>query len=113
MSFLSQLTRIPGVRSAWRRLGIGSITQRVDFDIWDRPHYAFGVHRAAQLAKALGHEAVTVIEFGVAGGRGLLALEKLAAIMSREIGIRVDVAGFDTGVGSRHYCPADRAAARL
>ena len=99
MGLLSQLTRLPGIRGMWRRLGIGSVAQRMEFDIWDRPHYAYGVHRAALLAKALGHPAVTVIEFGVAGGRGLIQLERMAAIVSAEVGIRVDVVGFDTGVG--------------
>lgn len=99
MGLLGKITRLPGVRGAWKRLDIGSVSARLEFDIWERPHYAFGVHRSAQLARSLGHEAVTVIEFGVAGGRGLLELEKMAALMSRELGIRIDVVGFDTGVG--------------
>ncbi len=99
MGLLSKLTRLPGIRSIWLRLGVGSVEQRLEFDIWERPHYAYGVYRSAVLAKALGHEAVTVIEFGVAGGRGLMNLEQMAAVMSRHVGIRIDVAGFDTGVG--------------
>lgn len=99
MAWLDQLTRIPGFRSTWLRLDIGSTEDRLAHDIWQRPHYAYGVRQAANLARALGHKAVTVIEFGVAGGRGLIAMEKLAARFGRELGMRIDVVGFDTGVG--------------
>jgi len=64
-----------------------------------KPPYAYGVYRACLLAKAIGIEEISVVELGVAGGRGLLALEGHAEEVERETGIKVRVFGFDTGVG--------------
>lgn len=64
-----------------------------------RPHYAYGLLRAAEEARGLGHTAMTAIEFGVAGGNGLLALEQYAGDLSRQIGIDIRVVGFDSGEG--------------
>ncbi|MEZ5143119.1 MAG: hypothetical protein R2726_11465 [Acidimicrobiales bacterium] len=47
----------------------------------------------------LGHDAVTVVELGVAGGNGLVLLEQFADIVSEVVGIRVDTVGFDVGSG--------------
>jgi len=70
-----------------------------DWGLVDRPHYAFGLLRAAQEARNLGHGAITVIEFGVAGGNGLLAMERYAKDISRLLGLEIHVVGFDTGTG--------------
>jgi hypothetical protein len=42
---------------------------------------------------------VSVIEFGVAGGNGLVAMEKISERVEQQFGIRIDIYGFDTGVG--------------
>lgn len=65
----------------------------------DRPHYAYIVHQAADLAVRLGHKKVSVLEFGVAGGSGLLNLEMHAQRVGRMFGIAIEVYGFDTGEG--------------
>jgi len=54
---------------------------------------------AASLAAALGQRRVAVIEFGVAGGNGLLELERVAGWVERRSGVGIDVYGFDTGRG--------------
>jgi hypothetical protein len=54
---------------------------------------------AAYLAKALGYQRISVLEFGVAGGNGLVSLEKLAAEAEELSGVIIDVYGFDTGEG--------------
>ena len=59
--------------------------------------YAWGVVQGLALAKALGHRRVSVIEFGVAGGTDLLALERIAEQAEKIVGIGIDVYGFDTG----------------
>jgi len=64
-----------------------------------RPAYAWGVIHAAALARRLGCQGVTVIEFGVAGGRGLTALERIAEIVERRFSFPIHVYGFDTGRG--------------
>ncbi|WP_108813583.1 hypothetical protein [Loktanella sp. Alg231-35] len=76
-----------------------TVSEKVDFDAYGRPHFAYGVHRAAEQAKALGIDAISAIEFGCAGGNGLLALEQIAADVGKEVGVRVDVYGFDIGEG--------------
>jgi hypothetical protein len=94
---LSRLTQIPGARSLWQRFPLGSVATRVRYGIFDRPHYAYGVYWASDLAKRLGLNAIQVIEFGVAGGNGLLALERIAAVVSADLGIEINVCGFDGG----------------
>jgi hypothetical protein len=64
-----------------------------------RPQYAWGTVFAATLARALGLTAVSVLEFGVAGGWGLLALQDIADGVSTKIGVKCQVYGFDTGAG--------------
>src|SRR3954452_8100295 len=73
----------------WRRLPFGSFELRCDLDLYPRPHYAYGVRQAALLAKRLGLESVSVLELGVAGGQGLLELERMAALASEAVGIRI------------------------
>ncbi|MFI0169594.1 hypothetical protein [Streptomyces sp. NPDC017095] len=83
------LRRLPGVGDA------GAYR----FGLVERAHYAYGVRRATELAARLGHQGVTVIEFGVAGGNGLLALAEHARYYTAATGITVRVVGFDGGRG--------------
>jgi hypothetical protein len=96
---LRQLVRVPGVQSLWGRLGIGSLALRMRYDISERPEYAYGVYSAAVLAERLGLPAISVVELGVAGGKGLLALERLAAEIGAALGVEIAVYGFDSGSG--------------
>jgi hypothetical protein len=64
-----------------------------------RANYLFGVLHAAHLARMLDIPSITAIEFGVAGGNGLLALEKAAAFTRDALGVSIEVYGFDTGRG--------------
>jgi hypothetical protein len=64
-----------------------------------RPHYAFGVYSAALQAKALGMSRISVVEFGVASGHGLLNLESLTRRIGRYFDVVIDVHGFDMGTG--------------
>jgi hypothetical protein len=64
-----------------------------------RANYLYGVLHAARLANVLGIPAISVIEFGVAGGRGLLALEKASVHAEEAFGVSIDVYGFDSGRG--------------
>jgi hypothetical protein len=61
--------------------------------------YTWGVVQATHLAKVLGIPRVSVLEFGVAGGNGLVALERIAQEASAAFGVEIDVFGFDTGAG--------------
>jgi hypothetical protein len=64
-----------------------------------RAAYIWGVLQGVALGKVLGMDRVSVLEFGVAGGRGLLALEHIAASVEEMLKIGIDVYGFDTGTG--------------
>jgi hypothetical protein len=102
---LARLTQIPGARSLWRQFPLGRLSTKVKYGIFDRPHYAYGVYSAADLAKRLGLGAVAVVELGVAGGKGLLAMERIAKMAGDDLGIRIHVTGFDSGQGMP--APAD------
>jgi hypothetical protein len=78
----------PRIRQVFQQIKVG-----------DHKAYAWGVVQGLALAKALGHKRVSVIEFGVAGGQGLLTLEQVAEQAEKIVGIGIDVYGFDTGVG--------------
>jgi hypothetical protein len=61
--------------------------------------YAWGVTQAVNLAARLNIPRVSLIEFGVAGGGGLLTLERLADILEEIYNISIEIYGFDTGAG--------------
>jgi len=65
----------------------------------DKPMYVWGILQAAALAKVLGFGRISVVEFGVAGGFGLLSAEVTAHSVERLADIEIDIYGFDTGVG--------------
>lgn len=64
-----------------------------------RPQYFFGTLSAAFLAKALGIPKVSTVELGVAGGNGLLELERIGRELSAITGVEIEVYGFDSGTG--------------
>ena len=65
----------------------------------DRPHYLAGVLAAADQALFQNVPEISVFEFGVAGGNGLVALQSCAELVENETGINIKVFGFDTGEG--------------
>ena len=96
------VTKGLGLRYTLRLAGKARLisgSKQLELGLVDRPHYAFGLMRAAVEARSLGYKSVTAVEFGVAGGNGLLALEQYAKQISTEIGIHIRVVGFDTGQG--------------
>jgi hypothetical protein len=86
-------------REIAKKFGLFSYETRIERSAIDRPHYGYCVLQAAKLAKKLGHKSVSVIEFGVAGGNGLVNLEMHAAEVSKLTGIEIQIFGFDTGQG--------------
>jgi hypothetical protein len=83
------LRRTPGI----------SLETKVALDLYDRPAYAYGIYHAARQAKALGMRELSLIEFGVARGAGLLAMERIAADVQRALGVEFRIFGFDMGEG--------------
>ena len=72
---------------------------RMYIDGIDRPYYAYGLYQAALEAKALGILKISVYEFGVAGGHGLIILEKLSEQVTRLTGVKIEIYGFDQAIG--------------
>lgn len=64
-----------------------------------RAHYGFGLLHAARLASRLGMSRISALEFGVAGGNGLVALEHHARRVRQETGVEIVTFGFDSGAG--------------
>jgi len=77
----------------------GSYRAKIAFDLVIRQQHAYGLLRAADLAKEAGLRSVTVVEFGVAAGAGLLNLCKIAGRVQKLTGVNFIIVGFDTGSG--------------
>ena len=84
---------------AWRKLGWGSFERRLRYDVFARTHYAFCIYHAARTASVLKIPAMSVIEFGVAGGNGLVAAEAIAVEVEKLFPIQIEIYGFDSGEG--------------
>jgi hypothetical protein len=97
LSFLAD----PGLiaRALVKRSRRATFEDKLAWDAVDRPHYAYCTYQAALQARALGMRAISVMELGVAGGNGLIALESIADIVGRAVGIDISVFGFDAGSG--------------
>jgi hypothetical protein len=67
-------------------------------------HYVWPAVHAANLAKRLALERISFIEFGVAGGNGLVALERIAKSLEDHYKIQIEVYGFDSGSGMPPPC---------
>ncbi|WP_299204251.1 hypothetical protein [uncultured Tateyamaria sp.] len=72
---------------------------KMDMQIVERPHYSYCMLKAAELAVRLGHDRISAIEFGVAGGNGLVYMCAFAEEVKKMTGVTVDCYGFDTGEG--------------
>jgi hypothetical protein len=76
-----------------------SLNTKINFDVFDRPNYAWSIYMACKQAKKLNLKEISVIEFGVAKGHGLLQMEKLSSIIGAHFKIKIQVYGFDLGTG--------------
>lgn len=77
----------------------GSFKSKVEFDLVIRQQNAFCIYKAAEFAKWMELKSITVIEFGVAKGDGLLNICQIAEKVTQETGIRFNIYGFDTPTG--------------
>jgi hypothetical protein len=97
----------PLLRRIWRRLSsdaswvrhFGDFREKEFCGQIERPNYTYGMLRAADTALFFGHKSVTVCEFGVASGWGLLNMIKVSELIHSETGIKFRIVGFDTGAG--------------
>jgi hypothetical protein len=87
------------LRVLWRYIPLGSFALRMKFDVFTKTQYAFGIYHAARLAQSLQIKEISCIEFGVASGTRLIYMEKLATEVSRELGVKIQLYGFDLATG--------------
>jgi hypothetical protein len=101
-AFLRRLSEEPPFRlftkAVIKRFPV-SIRVKSRWDVVSRPQYLAGVLAAADEAIRDGVKEISVFEFGVAGGNGLLALADLAELVEVETGVKIAVYGFDAGAG--------------
>ena len=65
---------------------------------WTR-HYALGMAQAVRETIHCGYDSMTAVEIGVWSGVGLLELCRVAEFFGQELGMRIQVFGFDSTVG--------------
>jgi hypothetical protein len=82
-----------------RRLDLVDYPSKLNIGSLDYANYGYGLLHAAYQARKLGHAHIAAVEFGVAGGNGLVALEMHARYVHKHTGVAVSVFGFDTGNG--------------
>jgi hypothetical protein len=103
MSFASVLFEPHLIRQNLTRLikksGVGSYEARLNLGILERPHYGYCIFNAAKLAHKLGLKKISIIEFGVAGGNGLVNIEYHVGEIEKLIPVEIEIYGFDTGEG--------------
>ena len=72
---------------------------RASIDAVVRPQYAYCIIEAAKMAKDMGLEKFSIIEFGVAGGNGLVNIEQHVQEVEKEFGVKCEIYGFDSAEG--------------
>jgi hypothetical protein len=77
----------------------GKFREMEEYGLLVRAPYAYGILRAADLARFVGKSRATVCEFGVATGRGLLNMVELAERVHAATNVEIRVVGLDTGEG--------------
>jgi hypothetical protein len=102
---IERLTEPIHVNIASAVVGIaGSFRARVAHDLVIRPHNAFGILQAADQAACMGLKEITLLEFGVAAGAGLMNMARVARQVTRVTGVSFQIFGFDTGAGMPPPC---------
>jgi len=91
--------RIYLLQNFLKKTGFGSYKFRLEIDAFRYPAYAYGMYCSALQAKGLGLKKISVIEFGVAAGHGILEMEAYANEILTEIGVEIEIYGFDSGFG--------------
>lgn len=82
-----------------KKFEIGTYEERIMLGAVDRPHYGYCVYNAVILAKKLGYQRISILEFGVAMGDGLANLECHTQEISKLFDIEIDIYGFDSCQG--------------
>jgi hypothetical protein len=77
----------------------GSYKKKVEYDLILRPQHAYSLLKISEYAKKHGYKTLTILEFGVASGAGLMNLVEISKKLSKTTGVQFKIYGFDTGKG--------------
>ena len=77
----------------------GNLELKIKWDLIIRQHHAYGIFEAAKFAKKLNLKEITIIEFGVANGAGLINIQNICSKISKFLGINFRIYGFDNLTG--------------
>ncbi len=77
----------------------GSYRAKIDYDLVVRQNNAYGILKAADFARSLNIRTVSLIEFSVASGAGLLNMARIASQVTLATGVSFKLYGFDSGQG--------------
>ncbi len=94
-----QPLRVSLLRRILRKFPFTPYSYRASIDAVVRPQYAYCIIEAAKLAKNIGLKTISIIEFGVAGGNGLVNIENHVLEVEKEFGINCEIYGFDSAAG--------------
>jgi hypothetical protein len=86
------------VKRKWVQ-SLGDYESKIKLGVIPRSNYGYCLYNAAKLAVKLGYKRISAVEFGVAGGNGLLSFEYHAEQIAKILPIEIEVYGFDTGEG--------------
>ena len=98
-AFYRMPLRVAFMKNVLQRMRWVSYAKRLQYNALFRPEYGYCMYNAALLARALGYREISVIEFGVAGGSGLVNIEMHAQEIKKELGVDFQVYGFDMESG--------------
>lgn len=99
LAFYPLPLRVAAARILLRRMPWVSHEKKIKYGAVDRPHYGHCIYQSGLLAKRLGLDKISILEFGVAGGNGLVNIESHIRQLSGRIDIEFEIYGFDTGAG--------------
>ena len=91
--------RVSLLRRLLREFPFTSYSYRASIDAVVRPQYAYCIIEAAKMAKNMGLKRISILEFGVAGGNGLVNIEDHVQEVEKEFGIQCEIYGFDSAEG--------------
>jgi hypothetical protein len=77
----------------------GSYRAKVEYDLMVRQNNAYSIFKAADFARGQNIRTVSLIEFGVGSGTGLLNMARIAGQVTRATGVSFKLYGFDSGQG--------------
>jgi hypothetical protein len=80
-------------------MAFGSLRAKIHYDLIVRQGFAYSILKCADQANQMGIKSVSIAEFGVASGAGLLNMAHIARKVTACTGVEFKVYGFDTGKG--------------